>query len=341
MECARMREFLSEYIDGTLDAHTKALVEEHLQACGECEQELASLKAVVKELGSLEQVEAPKDFLDKVHERIERRSLFLGILRKLFVPARIKIPLQFATVAATAVLVFAVFTMMQRPKQVADMPLASRQMRIAEKPTIDSDELASRKGSYGLRSVLRKTSAPQGAREGKPIELVLLVKTETSGEAHPPLAGMGAIATKEKARMIEGEERAIADAQETERARQAAPKARLSETWREQEMRPPALQKEGAPELKDEAVPPPPRAGEAISKVQDLIGLVGGKVLSEEYGIKSGSPHYITAKIPAENYHSFIERLGGLGVLQPPAPAIPERDQDTVQIRIQFISSSE
>jgi hypothetical protein len=340
MECARIREFLSEYIDGTLDAHTKALVEEHLKTCGECELELAALKALVKELGSLEHVEAQKDFLDKVHERIEQRSPFFGILRKLFVPARIKITLQFATVAATAVLVFAVFTMMQRPKQVADIPSASRQMRIAEKPSVDSDELASQKGSHELRSVLRKTSAPQGAREGKLIELVLLVKKGTSGEAHLPLPGIEVTETKKKARMIEGEERAIPSAQEDESAKQAAPEAQLSETWREQEMQPPALAKRGVSELKDEAVHLSPYAGEAISKVKDLIGLVEGKVLSEEYGMQTGSPHYITAKIPAKNYRSFVERLGGLGVLQPPAPDIPERDQDTVQIRTKLISSN-
>ena len=108
MECAKIKDLLSEYIDGTLDAQTEALIDEHLLACPKCNEELASLKALISELGSVESFKAPDDFLEKLHERLEPRVSFRKIMRILFVPGRIKIPLEFATATAMAVLIFSI-----------------------------------------------------------------------------------------------------------------------------------------------------------------------------------------------------------------------------------------
>ena len=91
MECAKIKDLLSEYIDGTLDAQTKALIDEHLLACPKCNEELASLKTLIRELGSVESFKAPDDFLEELHERLEPRVSFRKIMRILFVPGRIKI----------------------------------------------------------------------------------------------------------------------------------------------------------------------------------------------------------------------------------------------------------
>ena len=106
MDCSKIKERLSEYMDEVLDAETKAVVDKHLSTCKNCQEELASLKALVSELGSMEPVESPKDFLDQLHERMEKRSRLSRILRTLFVPMRIKIPLEFAGAVAVAILVF-------------------------------------------------------------------------------------------------------------------------------------------------------------------------------------------------------------------------------------------
>jgi anti-sigma factor RsiW len=108
MDCEEIRERLSAYVDDDLDRASKAVVEEHLASCKACQQEVASLKALVRELGALESVEPPKDFLNQLNERIEARSWFPKILRTLFKPMRVKIPLEFAGVVAVAILVFVV-----------------------------------------------------------------------------------------------------------------------------------------------------------------------------------------------------------------------------------------
>ena len=164
MECYQIKELLTEYIDGMLDSQTLTTVEEHLHKCGGCNEEYLSLKALVNELGYLETVKAPKDFLKKTHERIEAGSWFDRIKRLLFFPARIKVPVELTALATTAVLVFIIFNMVQPEKQDKNIPSETSGNEIAIKgktdpvePTVKSDDLM----------------------EGRLIHLVLLLESES------------------------------------------------------------------------------------------------------------------------------------------------------------------
>ncbi len=84
MECAEIKQHLSGYLDGVLDAQTIAIVDEHLSACKGCKQELESLHSLVKELGAMGPVKAPDDFLEKFHERLTSGFDLGGFIRKLF-----------------------------------------------------------------------------------------------------------------------------------------------------------------------------------------------------------------------------------------------------------------
>lgn len=150
MDCSAIQELLSEYIDGALDVKAKEAVEKHILTCENCKQELASLSAVVEELGSLDQVKAPADFLEKIHERMEPRFSIDRLIRKLFVPFHIKIPLELAAVATVTILVFFVLNIQQ--------PVIQRK----SEPT-----------SY----VLAKAKKRKAVREGEPIKLALVLKT--------------------------------------------------------------------------------------------------------------------------------------------------------------------
>ena len=59
MDCAKVRERLSCYVDGVLDERTLELIEAHLDGCAECGRELASLRALVETAGRIEAVEPP------------------------------------------------------------------------------------------------------------------------------------------------------------------------------------------------------------------------------------------------------------------------------------------
>ncbi|RPI79094.1 MAG: hypothetical protein EHM45_04150 [Desulfobacteraceae bacterium] len=109
MRCARVKGLLSDYMDGRLDTDRAALVENHLAQCAKCQEELASLKALVHELRSLEPLKAPEGFLASIHSRLEKETFWARVKAFLFIPARIKISMELATLTATVVVAFFVF----------------------------------------------------------------------------------------------------------------------------------------------------------------------------------------------------------------------------------------
>lgn len=122
MECVKIRGYFSEYLDGTLDEQTANLVEVHVETCGGCKKELGSLQSLVQELGNLEQVEAPKEFLEQVHARMAKRFDIRSLTRTLLIPFRINLPYRFAAAAAMAVLIFFIIHTPEIEKEMTGIP---------------------------------------------------------------------------------------------------------------------------------------------------------------------------------------------------------------------------
>ena len=133
MDCTRIRELLSEYIDDVLDPDMRARVEKHLDDCRACTEELIALQALVHDLGSLERIRAPEDFLDRLHERLEPRFTSRRLIHLLFVPMRVKLPLEFATAAALLILVFASLQGPGPQRDMAGIPESSKLVQLAKK----------------------------------------------------------------------------------------------------------------------------------------------------------------------------------------------------------------
>jgi hypothetical protein len=316
VQCTEIKEHLSEYIDGTLDAQTRTLIEEHLSTCRACEKELDSIRALIQELGSLEPVGVPEDFLSSIHERIENRSGFSKIMRRLFLPARIKIPLQFATVAVTALLVFTVFNMMQPAKRFLGEPLVSEQTKMPKKARSESAKLAYEEGDeIALQNVL----------EIRPVELALLIGTEKFGITDTPGEAMKAPEPEKKRGAMKEQRYAVSSAPGPEVARQAAPAAGLKLDRLEGEKRTSEMSD------RERAV----RA--ALSGVSNLISFFDGKVISVEYAKQSGLPQFIYAEIPTGNYSPFLERLNRIGALQPPPRFTTAKEKEVIPIKIQLL----
>ena len=138
MECTRARKILSEYIDGALDRQTAELLEVHLAECKDCGKEHSSLRALINEIGLMDPVEAPKDFLEKINERIDATSRFKGITRFILFPARVKIPLELTALAVTSVLIFLVFNMVQPDNNAIYAPSGTDETDVALIPGPES-----------------------------------------------------------------------------------------------------------------------------------------------------------------------------------------------------------
>ncbi len=301
MNCEEIKGLLSEYVDGALDQKTKALVDEHLSACKDCAEELASLKALVNELGSLESVAPPGDFLAQLHERMERRSPFSKILRTLFVPIRVKIPLEFAGAAAMAILVFSLFYIQQDHYRTAQAPVSLKKEKVAQKGALESWGEGLKDEASKPQLAYRTATAEQPPGKKEPIELALVMKRALPPETHAPGTAMEAApAPKEKMR------RSLAK-------REAVPGAQLETAKRYDDL---------------------------LQRLTGLVELVGGRVVSIEYEKDSHRPEAIHAEIPAEHLNTFYNRLRELGDLQIAPRNVTGKGQGLLPVRIRLLPSS-
>jgi hypothetical protein len=301
MNCDEIKKLLSEYVDGVLDEKTKALVEAHLSTCRDCKEELASLKRLVNELGSLESVAPPRDFLNQLHERMEQRSWFSKILRAMFVPMRLKIPLEFAGAAAMAILVFSLFYIQQDHYRMAEAPVGLKQEGVAEKGALESWGEGLKDEASRPQPAYRAATAEQPPGKKEPIELALVMKRARPPETYAPGAAMEAApAPKEKMR------RSLA-------------------------------KKEAVPGAQPEA---DKRDDDLLPQLTGVIELVGGKVVSIEYEKASNRPESIHVEIPAEHLNTFYNRLGELGNLKSTPRSLTGKEQGLLLVRIRLLSSS-
>ncbi|MGE5544905.1 MAG: zf-HC2 domain-containing protein, partial [Bacillota bacterium] len=75
MRCQNVRELLSPYIDLVLSDEEKTRIEEHLAACESCRKELAELQHAVNRIRGMEKREAPSDFMNRLHERLQQEKV--------------------------------------------------------------------------------------------------------------------------------------------------------------------------------------------------------------------------------------------------------------------------
>jgi hypothetical protein len=103
MTCPDARAALSALLDDELDPAARQAVEAHLGACPECRRELDRLRATVGALGRLGPARAPAGFVDRVLAAAYPRPWYRRLAAALFVPLRVKLPLEAAAVALVAV----------------------------------------------------------------------------------------------------------------------------------------------------------------------------------------------------------------------------------------------
>jgi hypothetical protein len=337
MGCAEIKDLLSEYIEGTLDGQKRALVEGHLSACGACSEELASLKRLEVELAALKRVKAPEDFLERVHERIERRFEFERIMRMLFVPAKIKIPMELAGVLATAVLAVWLFRFLQPAEEPAlqppaatptPLPAAAKPIMIAKRPAekpLAEEGLVRPAAVTAARPVAeedRLRPAPATASltgEERPIMLALLVGPRA---APAEMAAMEGTARTEAATVAMARTPSAVD-----------------------RMRPASVRTTSAHEAvlaagEERVVPRKPLLNEVLERIRGLASGMGGRVTSVKY-IYEGEvkkPHYVSVEIPAGREEAFLEQLSRIGNLKEPPPSQIAAGGETLKFTIELIA---
>ncbi len=70
LKCEETRELMSLFIDNELTDAELAKFNEHIDTCKQCQQELKLLKDIVTEFNTIEEVELPNDFKQKLHQKL-------------------------------------------------------------------------------------------------------------------------------------------------------------------------------------------------------------------------------------------------------------------------------
>ncbi|MBU8921824.1 MAG: zf-HC2 domain-containing protein [Bacteroidales bacterium] len=104
-DCNKIKPMLSEYIDDVLPEADSARVRSHLEECTECMEMHRSMREIIVHMNDMEQVDPPPGFADRVNERLEQESPLRRVIRGIFHPLHIKVPIEIAGLAAAVVLI--------------------------------------------------------------------------------------------------------------------------------------------------------------------------------------------------------------------------------------------
>jgi Predicted integral membrane protein (DUF2275) len=127
MNCEEVQKYLSDFLDKSLDNECTRTIEDHLTACSLCSEELADLAECQRLLSGLPVVEPPLDLTNRVMARVREAKHPPSLWERLFLPLRVKIPLQATAVVLIAVLAGYIYQKepLQRESLVALQPESS------------------------------------------------------------------------------------------------------------------------------------------------------------------------------------------------------------------------
>jgi len=74
MNCKQAKNLLDEYLDGRLKAEVAGEVEAHLGGCKDCAAEVAALRAVLQQVGTLDALPLPEGFVGRVSAAARQRA---------------------------------------------------------------------------------------------------------------------------------------------------------------------------------------------------------------------------------------------------------------------------
>ncbi len=200
MDCDRVQDLLSEYLEDELTGDDRAAVAAHLDGCARCSAEAAGLSQTIALLSTLPREKAPPELLARVMQDVARETPERRGLRGLLSPARVRIPIEAAAAVFLLLLVYGIQREMPvRPGltkgESARPPAASPAIPDAA-PTVPSPGLAVRKRSAAPARAKTAAALPPQAAPAAPAP-------GADGLA-PAGAGAGADARNSGPRPVEG-----------------------------------------------------------------------------------------------------------------------------------------
>lgn len=327
MQCDKIREQLSAYLDDALSYAEKGIIDEHLRSCPECMKSLADIEMTISSIKGLDEIIPPPWLTQKVMTRVktEAERKKKSLLKKFFYPLHIKLPIEAVGIFLIAITALYVFRSME--------PELKNVVAPSEEPISE----------YASKGKARKPS-PRLERQPRSPVFTLPKKHEPSTGSHSlPESGQHPAPLSEQ--FLYDKE---APVKENRTEAQEVPEKKML-----QKNAPAPAGLSAQDELKLERAPHAPgkiasglsekAEKEDISlsfKVRDIdsakkelkevLSDIGGKVLREE---TSSDTLIIIGELGSDNLLPFMTKLKTLGYVKGKTPT-PMSDKDRVLIRI-------
>jgi len=320
MECSSVRERLSAYLEDGVRPEERVLIEEHLKSCAECSSGLADLQKTIEHIKGLGEVEPPAWMTQKIMAKLRDEARPKeGILRKLFYPLHIKLPLE----AVAAILVVGIALYIYRDIRletgIEKHPFEESAPQVLQKEITKEDKIGSARRP---KKVQPEVSAPEksaqapasGEKEARTDNIEVIPKSPEPPRPTPLMreerGTPASIPSKEQAGVLNREER--------REAAQAAPKLKaLSEG----KMENPVL---------TVRVQEPERASEEIEKI---IVTLGGKIIERQ---SHEGRRMFTIDLKAGEFDELSEKLKLVGDVTKKGPVLKNYEEN-IRVSIETV----
>jgi cell envelope opacity-associated protein A len=347
-------------MDGEISQALHLQVETHLAGCASCRGKLESLKSMVNQLGQMPKADAPPDFMDRLHDRLEKQTWAQKIRHTLFVPSGIKIPLELAAAVSVGILIFFIAQPIQQhllPKKQVDhqsavaekgkpqppiiQPLEAELQPLTPPPAAPSSFGVSKKKTIPppkdlemmkeVREYKGQDVSPGGhiiARAPVTNELEDMQIKDESASA-PIVITLMVPAQKEFGRLSaveESPEPSAGPSNELAKRKSTVLSGAAS-----------SLPQKAEEDAAIPAAPAPSESNEAIDqKIIELVNHFQGRLISMERNEK-GLPISMKIEIPASTYNQFIDQILRFGEIESRPHSIPSSGEELIPMIIHLI----
>ena len=349
MTCKEIEDQLPGMIDGALPDMEKKRIEAHMETCVSCRKALADLRMSDERLKSLEEVEPPPWLKTRVMARVrEEAGQKEGILRKLFYPLHVKVPIQALATVLIAVVAWIVYkTGEPEFRQKAPPSTAVKEAPQAQAPPEPDAEMAKRDESPAIREKKTFAAPPAPGKEPAP-QRAATVREGTTGDAEKPVERLGAAKRAAEppkdedawrgagaARPGEADRVPEAPARDPKQKAMRAPVGAVAKEAGKQEAQPaasPMLSAAVSPQPELEITLPARDPGAAANEVETILKQFSAQAVERQ--AREGRV-ILTARIETERLDTLREKLKFLGPLRENVRVAP-RPGGSLTIRIEI-----
>lgn len=168
MTCHEARELFSARIDERLTRAERLSLEHHIEGCADCRREWEHFSQTVTLLHSVREARAPAGFAARVIQGAAREPRHRRLLRRLFLPLGVKLPLEAAALVLLSTLVIFLYRQTPELQRAVEAPPAPGVTAPAPEPLAKTAEEKAREEPEAAMEKDRPGKKKEEAPSGEP-----------------------------------------------------------------------------------------------------------------------------------------------------------------------------